>query len=146
MKKRFAYLVGVGLGVAVPLSSCQQDDDSAGALLNRRWRLTEVDGTDLRVSSYSLDYDSYLQFAGAGSELQGQASCHRLSGSFIVSDKQQLTITRLSPTRSSCAVQIFSGRYLTALPQITRYEIAGRTLRLYDASAPKPRLVFEAAP
>lgn len=108
--------------------------------------LTEVDGTDLRLSSFSPDYDSYIQFAEAGNELQGQASCHRLSGLFKLSNQQRLTITQLSPRQSSCTVQIFSSRYLTALPEVTRYEIAGRTLRLYDGSASKPRLVFEAAP
>lgn len=104
--------------------------------------LNKVDGTSLMGSSYSPDYDSYIEFGAAGNAARGLAACNGFSGRFAAGSRQ-LRITQLSSTQG-CSP--FSNRYRTALLQTTRYEIAGRTLRLYDGSAQKPRLVFEAAP
>ena len=149
MSKKFTFSF-LNLAVALLLGSCQRDANTPepiGALLNTRWMLKQVDATPLAVSSYSYDYDSYIQFMGTGNEVRGLATCDAIQGRFTVSaGSQQLAISQLNVAQSSCAVANIASRYLAALPQTSRYEISGNTLRLYDAQATQPRLIFEAAP
>jgi hypothetical protein len=141
----FLYLVA-----ALLLGNCQRDTNSpepTTALLNTRWMLKQVDATPLAVSSYSYDYDSYIEFVGAGNQVRGLATCDALQGKFALSaGSQQLIISQLNVAQSSCSVANIASRYLAALPQTSHYEISGNTLRLYDAQATQPRLIFEAAP
>lgn len=148
MRKRLTT-VFLGAGAAtLLLGSCQRDDPEPSApLLNTRWALQQIDTTPLAVSSYSHDYNSYIQFAGAGNQVQGLAACDALQGQFTLSaDTKRLTISQLSVSQSTCPSPYVSNRYLTALPQTVRYEISRDTLRLYDAQLARPRLVFKAAP
>ena len=148
MSKQFTFLVGC-FGASLLLSNCRRPtDDPAPALALRavRWTLVQVDATPLIVSSYSEDYKSYIQFATTGSQVAGQASCDALTAQFALGSNQQLTISQLSMAKSSCASPYVADRYLTALAQTSRYAISRDTLRLYDAQASQPRLVFQAKP
>jgi hypothetical protein len=137
------------LGLALLLGSCRKDSDDlepTGKLLNTRWMLIQIDAFPIGLSSYSLDYDSYIQFVGAGNQVRGLATCDALQGQFtLVASTRQLTIRQLNVAQSSCAAP-FANRYLAALPQTSRYEISGDMLRLYDAQTAQPRLIFQAAP
>jgi heat shock protein HslJ len=149
MRKKLT-LSALHLMATLLLGSCQHDTDNpapTAALLNTRWMLKQVDATPLALSSYSHDYDSYLQFVGAGNEVRGLATCDAIQGQFTLpTGSQQLAISQLNVTQSSCSVANIANRYLAALPQTSRFEISGNTLRLYDAQATQPRLIFEAAP
>ena len=146
MDKRFIFLVGC-LGNTLLLGSCQHDPEPNDKLLNTRWMLTQVDALPLGLSSYSLDYNSYVQFVGVGNQVRGLATCDILQGQFtLVTSTRQLTIRQLNVAQSSCAATNFANRYLAALPQTSRYEIRGDLLQLYDAQAAQPRLIFQAAP
>ncbi|MEJ7665531.1 MAG: META domain-containing protein [Hymenobacter sp.] len=116
------------------------------ALLGTRWALVRIDDTPLAVSSYSYDYNSYLQFA-AGNQLLGLATCDAIQGQFALgSGSQQLTINQLTTIKGGCTSPTIASRYLAALPQTSRYTISHDTLRLYSPQGPRPRLVFQAAP
>jgi hypothetical protein len=79
--------------------------------------------------------------------VRGLATCDAIQGQFTLpAGSQQLAISQLNVTQSSCSVVNIANRYLAALPQTSRFEISGNTLRLYDAQATQPRLIFEAAP
>ena len=149
MNKQFT-LSFLCLVAALLLGSCQHDTNNPEpnvALLNTRWMLKQIDATPLAVSSYSYDYDSYIQFVGAGNLVRGLATCDAIRGQFALpAGSQQLVINQLNVVQSSCSVANIASRYLAALPQASRYEISGNTLRLYDAQATQPRLIFEAAP
>lgn len=151
MKTQFT-LPSLWLGAALLLGSCQRiasdpEPNSTSKLLNTRWLLKQVDERPVAVSSYPPDYDSYLQFVETGNQVRGLATCDALQGQFtLVAGTQQLTISQLNVAQSSCAVPYTANRYLAALPQTSRYEISGDLLRLYDAQAAQPRLIFQAAP
>ena len=138
------------LATVLLLGSCKSTTEApapAGTLLGTRWMLAQVDETPVAVSSYSDDYTSYLQLAAAGKTVRIRATCNEIGGTFALgAGPGQLTISPQAAARSSCPVPYLSDRYLAALPQTARYEIDGTTLRLYDAQAAKPRLVFQAAP
>lgn len=143
-------LLSLCLGATLLLGNCQRTSDAPepnSELLNKRWMLKQVDATPVAVSSYSLDYDSYIQFTGAGNQVRGLATCDVLQGKFTLGGgTRQLTISQLNVAQSSCTVPYTANRYLAALPQTSRYEISGDLLRLYDAQAAQPRLIFQAAP
>jgi hypothetical protein len=106
----------------------------------------QVDVTPVAVSSYHEDYNSYIQFANTGNQVTGQAACDALNAQFSLGSTRQLTISQLNLAKSSCSSPYMADRYLTALSQISRYEVSRDTLRLYDAQAIKPRLIFQAKP
>jgi heat shock protein HslJ len=149
MNKQFTLLY-LCLSTALLLGSCRRTSDEpepADKLLNTRWMLTQIDTFPVGLSSYSLDYNSYIQFTKTGNQVQGLATCDALQGQFtLVSGTRQLTISKLNVAQSSCAATNFANRYLAALPQTSRYEISGDLLQLYDTQATQPRLIFQAAP
>lgn len=148
MKKRL--LSFLWLATALLLGSCKsasKEPEPMGKLLDTRWMLAQMDETSIAVSSYADDYTSYLQLTAAGKTARIRATCNEIGGTFALgAGPGRLTISPQAATRISCPVPYLSDRYLAALPQTTRYEIDGTTLRLYDAQAVKPRLVFQAAP
>jgi hypothetical protein len=148
MNKHFT-LLSLGLATVLLLGGCRRtidDPEPTGELLNTRWMLKQVDATPVAVSSYQPDYDSYIQFTADGNQVRGLATCDALQGQFtLVVGSRRLTISRLNVGQSSCAVPYTANRYLAALPQTSRYEISGDSLRLYDAQAARPRLIFQAA-
>jgi hypothetical protein len=148
MNKQLTFLAGC-LGAALLLSNCQRHTDDPApkpGLRTTRWMLVQTDAIPIGLSSYSEDYKSYIQFATTGNQVAGQASCDALSAQFVLGTNSQLTINQLNLAKSSCASPNVANRYLTALAQTNRYAIAHDTLRLYDAQATQPRLVFKANP
>ena len=148
MKKRL--FSSLWLATALLLGSCKAASEAPGPtekLLDTRWMLAQVDETPVTVSSYADDYTSYMQLAAAGKTARIRATCNEIGGTFALgAGPGQLTISPQTATRISCPVPYLSDRYLAALPQTARYEIDGTALRLYDARAVKPRLIFQAAP
>lgn len=146
MYKQFTLLL-LYLGAVLLLGSCQDDPKPTGKLLNTRWMLKQIDAFPIELSSYSLDDASYIQFTEAGNRVQGLATCDALTGQFtLVANTGQLTINQLAITKGGCTSPVIGPRYLATLPQTSRYEISGNMLRLYDAQATQPRLIFQAAP
>jgi len=148
MNKHFTFLAGC-LGAALLLSNCQRHTDDpvpSPDLRTTRWTLVQTDAIPVTVSSYSEDYKSYIKFATTGNQVAGQASCDALGAQFALGSAGQLTINQLSLAKSSCASPYVANRYLAALAQTSRYAIRHDTLRLYDAQATQPRLVFQAKP
>lgn len=137
-------------GAAALLGGCQHhpaDPSPTPQLLGTRWALVQVATTPVAVSSYSEDYNSFIRFAAAGSQVSGQAACAALRGQFVLSSGgQQLAINQLTTAAGSCASSNVADRYLAALPQTSRYVISHDTLRLYTPQSPQAQLVFRAAP
>ncbi len=144
MHPKIKYLAFVAL-----LGGCQRgttDPTPAPGLLGTHWALVQIDATPISVSSYSEDSNSYLQFA-AGNQLLGLATCDAIQGQFALgTGSQQLIISQLTTVKGGCTSPTIAARYLAALPQTSRYDVSGDMLRLYDAQAAQPRLIFRAAP
>jgi heat shock protein HslJ len=106
--------------------------------------LEQIDDTHVMFSSFSYDYDSYIQFEAAGNKVQGLASCDAISGEFSLTGTKSLSFARLGTTAGNCSSPYIARLYLAALPTTTRYEIVGNKLYLFDAQTAKPRLIFHA--
>jgi hypothetical protein len=125
-------------------SSCQKDADPSVALLKGHWKLDQIGDTYLAVSSYSYDFQSYIEFK-ANNSTQGLATCTEFTGEFTHDPaKQQLSFGALTLGTPTCTSPVMAARYLAALPTIVRYEVSDNQLRLYDAQNSKPQLVFKA--
>ena len=145
MKKYFIALLS--LTSALLLESCQKKAEGpVFALTGKRWMLEQVDGTSITVSSYSHDFNSFIQFSAQDNSFSGLATCSAIKGEFaLAAAGQQLTLTQLTTTPGSCADLNVATKYLAALPQTKRYEIQANSLLLFDGVATGPRLVFRAA-
>lgn len=139
-------LLWLWLGIAFVLGSCTKDSDTDAALLNKRWKLEEVGGLAIGYSSFSFDYQSYIQFVAADNTVQGLSACDEIGGQFSLdAGNKTLTITQVAVKPGACSSPVVGGRFLAALPQTTRYELDGNTLRLYDATQSlTPILAFRA--
>ncbi|MDJ0365491.1 META domain-containing protein [Hymenobacter sp. H14-R3] len=148
MNQNFAFY----LAAAVLLVGCRHRNTDpaptpASGLLGTRWALVQVEAIPVAVSSYSYDYNSYIQFGAVGNQLLGLATCDAIQGQFALgTGAQQLTISRLTTTKGSCTSPNVADRYLAALPQTSRYAISHDTLRLYAPQVAKPRLIFVVTP
>ena len=126
------------------LGNCQKKEEGpASALTDKRWMLEQVDGTPITVSSYSYDYDSFIQFSVRNDDVFGLAACSSIKCSYALATSQRLTFSQLTTTPGSCSNLNVATSYLAALPKTERYEIQGSRLLLYDGVTPGPRLVFK---
>jgi heat shock protein HslJ len=126
------------------LSSCE-DKTADSQLLNTHWKLVEVEGTPISLSSYSDTYRSYIEFTGGVNRTTGLGPCNGFSGSFTLGEEPGLlTISPQASTRATCPALNIETQYLEALPRTVSYQIVGQELRLFDASnTTKPLLIFE---
>ena len=142
MRKHFIALLS--LGGTLLLGNCQKKDAGpASTLTDKRWVLEQVDGTPITVSSYSYDYDSFIQFSVRNNDAFGLAACSGIKCSYALAASQRLTFSQLVTTPGSCSNLNVATSYLAALPKTERYEIKGSRLLLYDGISPGPRLVFK---
>ena len=144
---RNTFVTFLGLISTLLLGNCQKESlEPASTLTGKRWMLEQVDGIPISVSSYSYDYESFIQFNAQDQGVSGLAACSAFKGGFVVqATRQQLAFTQFTTTPGSCSDLRFATTYLAALPQTQRYEIQGNKLLLYDAASAAPRLVFQAA-
>ena len=129
------------------LASCEKDKAALPtqptALLQNHWQLTQVDAFPVVASNYSEASKSYLTFVELGTCTVGLGPCNNFSGRYsLAGGGQQLHITPQIATRTTCPAQDLETHYLDNLARTARYEISGDQLRLYDATASVPRLLF----
>jgi putative lipoprotein len=105
----------------------------APALVGTTWRLEDLAGAGVIDRTLAT-----LEFPEAGSVV-GQGTCNRFFGQFEASGSA-LKITRLGATKKMCppAVMDQETKYLRALEGAQRFEIEGRTLRVYSTGLDRP--------
>ncbi|GAB3858913.1 hypothetical protein GCM10028822_34650 [Hymenobacter terrigena] len=140
-------LFPLALLMTFALASCEKDEaalpSQPTALLQSHWQLTQIDNFPVVASSYSETSKAYLEFVALGTCTVGLGPCNNFSGRYsLAGGGQQLHITPQIATRAACPVQDLETRYLDNLALTARYEISGDELRLYDGTAPAPRLLF----
>lgn len=125
------------------LGSCKKEEENS-PIQSTHWMLVQVEGIPIALSSYSAAYRSYIQF-NADNKMNGLAPCNSFGGTYTLGASSQLSVSVQASTRATCAAQTIEDQYLNALPRTTRYELSGQQLRLFDASATAPIVVFRAA-
>jgi heat shock protein HslJ len=119
------------LAMALLIVTTACGSGSAADPTERTWRLTQLEGAPPVEGSL---IDLTIQ----GGVASGSAGCNNYTGSAEV-NVDEGTMTRgpdIASTRMACeqAIMDQEQRYLTALTQVTTYEMANDTLTLLDAN------------
>jgi heat shock protein HslJ len=116
------------------LTICHDDEPPAGnnaneatLLFGTRWTLTAIG--DRRLSAAK----PYIEFDGQQRRVSGDGGCNRFAGGFELSGTS-LKLGNLISTKRACMADEanrLETSFLQALGETTRFEIQGKTLRLY---------------
>jgi copper homeostasis protein (lipoprotein) len=125
-----------------PGETCAADAPATAALLNTRWRLVEIDGQPVKLTTGQRE--PFLQLSGEGNRVRGFGGCNGISGRFEQGSDGFL-FKALALTRRACdgAAGTQEASYLAALQATASRRIVGDALQLRDAQG-RMRLRFEA--
>ncbi|MFD2785077.1 META domain-containing protein [Hymenobacter rubripertinctus] len=127
-------------------SSCSKGSEPVPApvyLFDQQWLLTQLDGQAVTVTPGTSAPN--LTLSSVDNTSSGHVTCNQYGGTFVLrAGASQLTFSGQASTRATCPDQPLETRYLTLLPQVTRYVISHRELRLFGVETGQPLLVFAA--
>lgn len=142
---RFATLAMILLAACVPPAAPggATQDASAEALLDREWRLTNLEGKPSMKTRG--DRQPHIRFLGGG-KLEGFGSCNGFSGTYDL-DGTKLRILSVAATKMACADSALNRqetRFMGTLESTRTFSISAGRLTLRSADADLAR--FEVAP
>ena len=108
----------------------QNNDTPAVTLDTHTWYLTTI----YRVNGYTqvLTRKAYISFNTADGKLAGNGSCNSFGGKLMVADSN-LSFGNIFSTKMYCNdVQSIENDFMSRLQKVTRYEIKGKKLLLYE--------------
>ena len=119
-------------------------DARGGVLLSYRPGVTSLPGTSWRATAVNNGRGGLESKAGTGTltasfgrsgAFTGFGGCNHLSGSYATTGARSLRLTGLVSTQMACGgdVDALEAAYVTALGQVTEYQIQGATLTLRDS-------------
>jgi len=135
MKFLFALAIFLGLSACSPINSVPDEP-----LLDRYWRVREVDGKPLSASDNRAEAHLVLD---AGNGVHGSDGCNRFNGSYDTT--QGLRFGRMASTMMACIppIDLLAREFLMALNATASYRIKGKQMDLLDAEG-RIRVRFEA--
>ncbi len=125
------------------VSACAVAAASSMRLAGTQWDLVELDGKAPSGTSRV----PHLYLADDGRRVRGYGGCNNLSGTWatdVVGPAGGLRFDDVANTRRACPGGAVEPDLLRALAATRRFEIAGRTLTLFDGDGPRAR--FAASP
>ena len=103
------------------------NDNDVTSLFGKRWVLTAIGEQRLSADKPYIEFDQQQR------RVSGDGGCNRFSGGFEINGTS-LRLTRLISTKRACLAaeaNRLETRFLQLLGETTRFEVQGRTLRLY---------------
>lgn len=99
------------------------------------WNVTGVNNGDGAVAGTALTDKLRATFGPSGA-FTGFGGCNDLSGTYATTGADGVAITGLTSTKKTCAADITSleTQYITALGQVSTFDIAGDMLTLRDSA------------
>lgn len=117
----------------------QKKDSPGGSLVNHKWYLTTI----YKPNGYTqvLIRNAFISFNVADGKTGGNGGCNSFGGILVVAGNG-LSISNIFSTKMYCSdVQSIENDFLKQLRKVTRYEIKGNTLLLFEKD--NPLLEFE---
>ncbi|PSR53981.1 hypothetical protein AHMF7605_10850 [Adhaeribacter arboris] len=128
------YLVGLP-AILLLLLNCSVNNKkgyiSNVTLESGKWILINL--YEQEVIKQNTDRPIYLEFNVTDQKLTGFAGCNRLFGAFS-SKGSAITFSRVGSTKLICPDAKLEDDFVSSLQQITRYQIDGEKLQLYNHS------------
>lgn len=110
-------------------STASGDTTPAAPIEETYWKVVGLRGHQVAV--FDNQTEPYVQFRREGHRVAGSGGCNRLAGGYSIAG-DTLRFTPLITTKMACAQGMEQEqKLLNALGAVTRYAIAGDTLRLY---------------
>jgi heat shock protein HslJ len=123
---KFLFALAFFLGLA---ACTHMDAVSDEPLLDRYWRVVEIDGKAIKVVSNHAEPHLIL---AAGSRAYGSDGCNRFNGSYDTT--QGLRFGRMASTMMACMppVDLLAREFMAALNTTASYRIKGQRMDLLD--------------
>lgn len=118
------------LGVATLLLSCcsnckQSKSGEIESLTETTWQLIQLDGT-----AFAAKDDAYTLRLTKDNSVSGKGDCNRLVGSYTLSDKGVLDLSKLGSTMMMCPNQAQEDKFVKQLASVDGFAIDGNLLML----------------
>ena len=98
-------------------------------LYNSKWQLKAIHNKEGVAYIYT---NAFIRFDETKKRVSGNGSCNSFGGSANINDNS-LQISHLFSTKMYCeAVQSIESDFFAALGKVTRYEITGNSLQMYQ--------------
>ena len=113
----------------IVFTSFRSDTTVKVDLYNSKWQLKTIHSKEGAAYIYT---NAFIRFDEAQKRVSGNGSCNSFGGSLTINDNS-LQIGNLFSTKMYCeAVQTIETDFFTALGKVTRYEIKGNSLLMYQ--------------
>lgn len=126
------YLI-ILLSVLIIASSCntgKKISTQNQAITNTKWSLDSF--TDNGTATKVTGQRAFMRLDESKQSIGGNGSCNNFGGSYTLSG-DKLTVSKIFSTKMYCeAVQKTEDHFLRLLETVTRYNINGNTLLLYN--------------
>jgi heat shock protein HslJ len=110
-------------------TSFRSDTTVKPDLYNSKWQLMTIHSKDGAAYIYT---NAFIRFDETKKRISGNGSCNSFGGSVNITDNS-LQIGNLFSTKMYCeAVQSIETDFFAALGKVTRYEIKGNSLLMYQ--------------
>lgn len=111
-------------------NSYQKPGDAIVTLDTHKWYLTTI----YKPDGYTqlLMRNSFISFQTAGGKIAGNGSCNSFGGNLTI-DNDKLSFSNIFSTKMYCDdVQSIEDDFFRELQKVTRYEIKGKNLLLFN--------------
>ena len=113
----------------IVFTSFRSDTTVKVDLYNSKWQLKTIHSREGAAYIYT---NAFIRFDETQKRVSGNGSCNSFGGSVTINDNS-LQIGNLFSTKMYCeAVQTIETDFFTALGKVTRYEIKGNSLLMYQ--------------
>ncbi len=108
--------------------------DVDNVLLNKYWKLVELNGKDISVNAESGNTEPFLSLNKGDNRVFGNTGCNNLMGSFKVAsdygNEGKIKFSQMATTRMACRDVNYEKDFLKALESCDNYSILNDTLSL----------------
>lgn len=105
---------------------------TAGNITGKYWKLTWLYGYPVEWKDDG-GHEPYIMLHHEENRLEGSGGCNRMTGNFILKEKNMLSFPAIATTKMACLDMETETRMLDMLEKTDRYVFDGEVLRFYYA-------------
>lgn len=106
-------------------------EKDSNTITDRYWKLTALQGMDIDTTQTGPKKPHIILHPLEGT-VSGNGGCNSFSGSYTLTDKNEVSFSQLASTRMACESAIHEHLFFTMLDSAQTFSITGDTLTLYQ--------------
>ncbi|MDL2290249.1 copper resistance protein NlpE N-terminal domain-containing protein [Paludibacteraceae bacterium OttesenSCG-928-F17] len=99
-------------------------------LLEKYWKLTEIDGTE--VSGENTVKEAHMTLRVASNRVNGSGGCNTFNGTYVIQSENNITFSRVASTMMACPNMGVEGKLFKAFEGVRHYSVMNDKLELKD--------------